>query len=106
MSELVNSLPQMGITPVFFSDISTLHLARTRELFPAEATVKDGIYSFTSGGQKPSALMFDAFESRFGRPLLYVDDRMELIAAAKKRNWPALVFTSAEELKQALLQIL
>ena len=106
MSELVRSLQRSGITPVFFSDISPLHLARTRELFPAAAAVQNGIYSFTAGGQKPSEQMFDAYEQSFGRPLLYVDDRAELISAARKRNWTATVFTSAEALKVTIQQAL
>ena len=61
------------------------------------------MYSFVSGAQKPAPEMFAAFEEKFGIPDLYTDDRAELIDAALKRNWNAVRFTSAENLKQALL---
>ncbi|MCI5778761.1 MAG: hypothetical protein MR051_02925 [Lentisphaeria bacterium] len=102
MTELVDSLPALGIRAVFFSDISPAHLRRTRELFPAAANVPDGVYSFEAGAQKPAPRMLDAFEARFGRPDLYVDDREELILAAKKRNWHAVRFTDAAALRREL----
>ena len=102
MTELVDSFPKMGVHAVFFSDISPAHLRRTRELFSAAANVPDGVYSFEAGAQKPAPRMLDAFESRFGRPDLYVDDREELILAARKRNWHAVRFTGAAELKREL----
>ena len=102
MAELVGSLPGSGIRAVFFSDISTAHLRRTRELFPAAATVSDGVYSFDSGAQKPAPRMLEYFERRFGIPDLYVDDREELVLAARERRWPAVRFTGAAELRREL----
>ena len=104
MEELVSTLDQYGFEARFFSDISLTHLTRTHDLFPAAACVPDGMYSFVAGGQKPSAEMFAAFEEKFGIPALYTDDRAELIETARKRNWNAVQFTSAENLKQAILQ--
>ena len=46
--------------------------------------------------------MFEAFEKRFGVPALYVDDRKELIEAARKRGWNAIVFTNSEALSAAI----
>lgn len=102
MNELVFSLPARGIQPVFFSDTSALHLAEVRRKFPAAAVVPEGIYSFEVGARKPARAMFEAFESRFGRPVLYVDDRPELIEGAAKFGWNALRFTGAEALERAL----
>ena len=102
LNELVFSLPARGIQPVFFSDTSALHLAEVRRKFPAAAVVPEGIYSFEVGARKPARAMFEAFESRFGRPVLYVDDRPELIEGAAKFGWNALRFTGAEALERAL----
>ena len=102
MSELVSSLPERGIQPVFFSDISDRHLRQTREMFPAAAVVPYGIYSFQIGFLKPSPAMFLAFERRFGAPLLYTDDRAELIDAAQKFGWRAHRFVSADDLREKL----
>lgn len=98
MVELVSSLNSYGYEARFFSDISPTHLARTKEIFPAAATVPDGMFSFVSGAQKPDEIMFTAFEERFGIPALYVDDRMELISAARTRGWNSRQFTTAHDL--------
>ena len=105
MVELVNSFPELGVQAVFFSDISPTHLRRTREIFPAARHVPEGIYSFAAGALKPSKEMFDAFEKKFGRPDLYVDDRAELIAGAKEYGWHAVIFSSAEQLKVELMTL-
>lgn len=105
MSELVETFASRNIRPVFFSDISPIHLRRTRELFPAEACVPEGVYSFVAGAQKPAAAMFEYFEKFFGPCGLYVDDRPELIAAAGARSWHAVQFTSAEALDLELQKL-
>ena len=102
MEELISSLDKYGFEARFFSDISLTHLTRTHELFTGADYVPDGMYSFVSGAQKPAEEMFAAFEEKFGTPALYVDDRAELIAAAKKRGWNAIQFTTAEDLAAAL----
>ena len=102
MSELVASLPDRGIQPVFFSDISARHLEQVRQMFPAAGAVPCGIYSFQIGFLKPSPAMFLAFERRFGAPLLYTDDRQELIDAAHAFGWRAHRFSAADELEEAL----
>ena len=102
MDELISNLDKYGFEARFFSDISLTHLTRTHELFPAAQFVPDGMYSFVSGAQKPAEEMFAAFEEKFGVPALYVDDRIELIEAARKRNWNAIQFTTADALKEKL----
>lgn len=102
MEELISSLPSRGIQPVFFSDVSARHIKLVRRMFHASAVVPEGIYSFEVGAMKPEEPMFAAFEKRFGTPVLYVDDRPDLIDAAKKRGWNAIVFPGAEELEKVL----
>ena len=102
MEELFEEFPRMGIAPAYLSDISTLHLKRSYDLFPRMADYT-GIYSFDTGCYKPDHRMFQAYEARFGKPLLYTDDRADLIAAAREYGWNAEVFTSAENLKNILL---
>ena len=105
MEELISSLPARGIQPVFFSDVSARHMKLVRKIFKAADAVPEGIYSFETGSWKPGEAMFSAFEQRFGKPVLYVDDRKELIASAAERNWNALVFTGAEDLEKALQKL-
>lgn len=105
MKELLTTLPEMGVTPVFFSDISTFHLEGSFKRFP-EMRMFDGIYSFNYGAYKPDKILFDAFEEKYGKPVIYTDDRMELITAAKENNWNAHCFVSAEELKKEIIKAL
>ncbi|MBE6356089.1 MAG: hypothetical protein E7058_03130 [Lentisphaerae bacterium] len=102
MEELAGDFENMGVTAIFFSDISPTHLARTRELFSTFDRISGGIFSFESGGLKPSDRMFDRFEKLHGTPDLYVDDRADLINAAKERGWNAEIFVSAEDLRKKL----
>ena len=102
MEELISNLEKFDFEARFFSDISLTHLTRTHHLFPAAQFVPDGMFSFIAGAQKPAEEMFAAFEEKFGAPALYVDDRLELIEAARKRNWNAIQFTTADALQEAL----
>ena len=102
MPELVASLPARGILPVFFSDTSTLHLAEVFRKFPAVGAVAGGIYSCEVGAKKPEPAMFEAFERRFARPVLYVDDRPDLIEGARAYGWNAVRFTGAPDLEKKL----
>lgn len=102
MNELVASLPQRGIRPVFFSDTSTIHLDEVRRRFPAAAVIPEGVYSFDCGARKKDDPMFERFEERFGMPFLYVDDNPQLIARARARGWRAEVFAGAAALEAAL----
>ena len=102
MTDLVNDFAKIGVKAVFFSDISPTHLRRTGELFDAFNAVSGGTFSFVSGAWKPTNAMFEYFEQHYGIPDLYVDDREELISAARKRGWNAHRFISAEDLRKKL----
>ena len=102
MSELVARLPEQGIRPVFFSNTSCLHLERVRQIFAGAAAVPEGVYSFEVGAMKPESAIYEAFEQRYGRPALYVDDRPDLIAAARERGWEAHCFNGAADLEKTL----
>ena len=105
MKELLQDLPSIGVTPVFFSDISTFHLKKCIELLP-EMKQFDGIFSFVHGAYKPSKKLFDAYEHKYGRPLIYTDDRADLIREAEKNNWNATVFSSAARLRAQIMELL
>ena len=106
MEALLKTLPSRGVQPVFFSDISQLHLDCFRKRFSGAAEYQ-GIYSFEIGTWKPSPAMFSAFETRHGRPLLYVDDRQELIEAAVAHGWEnSIHFKDACTLEQQINKII
>ena len=103
MKELLTELPELGVMPVFFSDISTFHLAGSYKRMP-EMQLFEGIFSFNYGAYKPSKIMFDAFEQKYGKPIIYTDDRAELIEGALANNWNAHCFVSAEILRKQIIQ--
>ncbi len=98
MESLLAKLSASGVQVAFFSDISPAHLKGFRQRFPSAANYP-GIYSFDVGAWKPSPKMFEAFEQRFGKPDIYVDDRLDLVEAAQKHGWNAQLFQNAEWLE-------
>ena len=105
MKELLLELPEIGVTPVFFSDISTFHLNGCFKRFP-EMRSFEGIFSFDHGAYKPDKIMFNAFEAKYGKPVVYTDDRMDLINGALQNNWNAHCFVSADNLREQIIQAL
>lgn len=105
MEALLKTLASSGMQPVFFSDISQMHLDCFRRRFSG-ASEYQGIYSFEVGDWKPSQAMFAAFEAKHGVPLLYVDDRLELIDAAISHGWKnSVCFKDASTLQQQIFDI-
>ena len=64
---------------VFLSDISGAHLQLVAEKLSFFNMAAGGIYSFEVGAKKPAREMYLAFERKFGKPDLYVDDRTQNI---------------------------
>ena len=106
MSELASEYSAMGVKPVFFSDISPTHLKETARLAPElYRNFAGGIFSFDAGAWKPSAAMLGRFEKLYGVPDLYVDDRLELVEAAREYGWHAIQFAGTEDLREKLLAL-
>lgn len=104
----VKALVKMGVKPVFFSDISRLHLSCFRGSVSFSHLVSDGIYSFEVGHLKPHVSMYEAMEQGFcagGCPVLYVDDKPENIAMAESRGWNAFLFEDCLNLTNILKKI-
>lgn len=106
MVELAEDFEKLGVKAVFFSDISPTHWRRTLELAPEICrSCAGGIFSFDTGAWKPDTAMFERFEKLYGIPDLYVDDRLDLINAAKERPWNAHQFAGAEDLREKLCSL-
>ena len=101
MEALLARLSASDVQVAFFSDISPAHLKGFRQRFPSAANYP-GIYSFDVGAWTPSPTMFEAFEKRFGKPDIYIDDRLDLVEAARQHGWNAHQFQSAEWLEKML----
>ena len=98
MLETVRALAAKGARFSFMSDISPIHLDQVFKYCEFVHLVTGGIYSFEAGAFKlDGSAMFDAFERRYGRPLVFFDDRAEIIEHARVLGWNAVQFKSPEQ---------
>lgn len=105
MAEQVETMIRKGYRPVFFSDISPLHLRHTRSILSFQQQVADEIVSFRSGARKPASPMYVDMEQQCcdgGVPALYVDDKPENIAAGLERGWNSVQVSSLEDVIQGV----
>lgn len=105
MAGVVDAILARGCRPVFLSDICPLHLALLRHLLSFAPRVPDAVVSFEVGALKPHASMYLAMEQRFchgGLPILYADDKLENVLAARARGWNAYHFGTATGLMAEL----
>ena len=98
MADTVRALAARGVRFSYMSDISPIHLDQVFKYCEFVHLVTGGIYSFEAGAFKlQGSVMFDAFERRYGRPLVFFDDRVEIIEHARGLGWNAIQFKSPEQ---------
>ena len=98
MLETVRALAARGVRFSFMSDISPIHLEQVFRYCGFAHLVSGGIYSFSAGAFKLQGnTMFEAFERCYGRPLVFFDDRIDIINHARGLGWNAVQFKSAEQ---------
>jgi putative hydrolase of the HAD superfamily len=92
MTELVEEFTGLGYRFIFFSDTSRLHLLQIYRTLPFAHRVTGGIFSFEVGERKPHDAMYDAFETQYGTPFFYADDKPGNIEAGRNRGWDSHLF--------------
>ena len=99
-TRLLEALWDRGWHIVFFSDTQPWHIEGLRDILSYSKRIPDAIYSCDVGAEKPSDAMFAAFEERYGKPDLYLDDRLCNIEGGLRHGWHAVQFTetTADEL--------
>jgi len=98
MPDTVRRLAARGVRFSFMSDISPIHLDQVFKYCEFVHLVSGGIYSFSVGAFKLQGYaMFEAFERRYGHPLVFFDDRIEIIGHAREFGWNAVQFKSPEQ---------
>lgn len=106
MAELIREGLQMGYRFAFLSDTSPSHFYRCVSMLSFSHLVDGRIVSYEVGAKKPNRAMFESFERYFGVPVLYFDDRIENINAARNNHhWHAHLFTSVEDALKALKKL-
>ena len=98
MADTVRALAARGVRFSYMSDISSIHLNQVFKYCAFAHLVSGGIYSFEAGAFKLDGhAMFEAFERRYGRPIVFFDDRIEIIEHACEFGWNAIQFKSPEQ---------
>ena len=106
MAETIAEILQGGHGVAFFSDASEYHHKEFYRQFPAiTGQVPDGVYSYEVGTYKPDPKMYEAFEQRFGIPVLYTDDKPQNIAGACQRGWSAWQFSNIDDFRRKLAEM-
>ncbi len=99
-TRLLEALWERNWHIVFFSDTQPWHIEGLRDILSYSKRIPDAIYSCDVGAEKPDDAMFKAFEERYGKPDLYLDDRLCNIKGGIRNGWNAVLFTAttADEL--------
>ena len=98
MTDTVRALAARGVRFSYMSDTSPIHLDQVFKYCAFAHLVSGGIYSFEAGAFKLDGhTMFEAFERRYGRPIVFFDDRIEIIEHAQAFGWNAIQFKSPEQ---------
>jgi FMN phosphatase YigB (HAD superfamily) len=97
MNNLINDFVKSGFKIMFFSDTSSLHLNYVYSRLSFANLILGGVFSFEVGAFKPDIKMFNEFESRYGKPYIYLDDLEKNCIVAKKLGWETHCFTSSEK---------
>lgn len=93
MAALAGEALRAGLPVALFSNTDPWHWARARESLPLLDEFAGRALSFELGALKPDDAAFAAMEAALGRPAggyLFVDDREENLAAARRRGHEAL----------------
>ncbi|OGV74861.1 MAG: hypothetical protein A3K19_00605 [Lentisphaerae bacterium RIFOXYB12_FULL_65_16] len=108
IADTVRDMVDMGLRPVFFSDVSQVHLRHVYTKLTFLPLMRGAVVSCEVGAQKPAPAMYEAMERNHcdgGVPALYVDDREDNILAGRGRGWFAYHFGTVPELREVLLKL-
>jgi len=86
---------------IYFSDTSNVHINWIYENYSLNHLISGGIYSFDVGKIKPHYKMFETFEKKYAKPILYLDDKLENINGGMKYKWNSFLYDYNEHKKNA-----
>ncbi|MEY4917445.1 MAG: hypothetical protein RL616_1358 [Verrucomicrobiota bacterium] len=101
-------LRRRGFKTYIFSNTNDLAIEHVRRNFPFFQNFDGYLYSYEVGAMKPLPKIYEAMEAMCGQrgaDLIYLDDRVENIAAGAARGWRAILHELPEKSRQALKQI-
>jgi putative hydrolase of the HAD superfamily len=106
MEEVVTRLA--GDYPLFLlSNTNALHFEYIQENYPVLKHFSQFVLSYQVGSRKPEKGIYQHLIQQAGTApgqILFIDDKMPFVAAAREHGIQAWQFTSCEALKQQLLE--
>ena len=108
MIELHSELRRRKIAAYIFSNTNDLAIEHVRRKFSFFRDFDGYIFSHEVGAMKPQPKIYDAMEKmsgRRGKDLIYIDDRLENIEAARPRGWRTILHETPEKTHAALKAI-
>ena len=99
MIDLHTQLRSAGVPTYIFSNTNGIAIRHIRQRFPFFENFTGYILSYEHGAMKPDAQLYAVVEKvtgAKGAEILYLDDRVENVAAGESRGWQTILHTSPE----------
>lgn len=91
-----------------FSNTNDLAVAHIRGHFPFFRQFDGYVYSYEHHAMKPEAILYEIMEQTSGcrgSELLYIDDRLENVAAGAARGWQTVLHETPEKTRAAVAKL-
>lgn len=105
MIEIHAGLRKRGFRTFIFSNTNDLAVEHIHRNFPFFKNFDGYIYSYEIGAMKPEAKIYESLEELTGRrgaEIVYLDDRLENVAAGAARGWRAILHETPEKTRAAM----
>jgi len=99
ISNFIRNAVAKNIRIIFFSDTSPIHINHIYRNLSFANLISGAIFSFEVGKHKPDSQMYTTYEQNYGKPILYIDDKLENINAGQKAGWNSILFNSQNHKK-------
>ncbi|NMA43592.1 MAG: hypothetical protein GX946_09460 [Oligosphaeraceae bacterium] len=100
MAELCGQWREKGYELLFFSNTSSVHADEVWRKISFAQHISGGIYSYECGVMKPDPGIYEEFENKYGKPVLYLDDLPANVEQGLKMGWNAKLFEGTETLQK------
>ncbi|BBM87532.1 hypothetical protein [Candidatus Uabimicrobium amorphum] len=100
IQKVVASFIDKKLRVVLLSNTSQLHFAHIKKQLSFYQNIHGAVLSYEVGYMKPHSAIYEYFEEKYSRPLLFIDDKEENIHAAQERGWECYQMGNMHELQR------
>jgi len=108
MTQLHAQLREQNVPTFIFSNTNELAVGHIKKNFPFFSHFDGYIYSFEHGSMKPNPKLYEVVEQQTGlrsSAILYLDDRLENVAAGAARGWQTVLHETPEKSRAAVTAV-